>query len=124
MAKKAPIYDDLSKEERISQRIAEFSEPFANIGEVAMRIVYPLINTAGFMYVTIEELQKAINENGVIDKYQNGANQYGTKKSAEVEIYLTMSKNFASIIKQLFEMVPDAETTPAGERLKAFIEKR
>lgn len=124
MAKRAPSYEELTKEERIIQRIAEFNEPFANIDEVAMRIVRPLIHTAGFMYVTIEELQKAINEKGVIEQYQNGANQYGTKKSSEVEIYLTMSKNFASIIKQLFEMIPEAETTPAGERLKAFLDKK
>lgn len=123
MAKKEVIYDELSKEEKIKFRINELSMPFENVDELTMKIVRPLIETAGFMYVTMADLQKTINEKGVIETYQNGANQYGTKKSSEIEIYLTMSKNFAGIVKQMFEMIPEAETTEAGERLMSFLKQ-
>lgn len=34
------------------------------------------------MSITLENLQKTINENSVISEYQNGENQWGTKKKS------------------------------------------
>lgn len=48
-------------------------------------------------------------DEGCVSEYKNGENQYGTKKSPEIEIYLNMSKNYAAIIKQLTELVPAAK---------------
>jgi len=121
MGKKGIIYEELSKVDKIKLAIAELSEPFMSVEESTMKVVRPLLQNAGFMKVTLEELQHAINEKGVLEKYQNGENQWGTKKSPEVEIYLTMSKNFAQIVKQMFEMIPDAEKTEAGEALMSFL---
>lgn len=73
-----------------------------------MKRVIALINNAAFMTITLEDLQLAINKDGGISKYQNGENQFGTKKSPEVEIYNTMIKNLASIIKQLTDLTPIA----------------
>ena len=41
-------------------------------------------------------------------KYQNGANQWGKKKSAEADVYNTMIKNYTAIIKTLTDMAPPA----------------
>lgn len=123
MGRKGIIYEELSKEDKIKLVIAELTEPFASVDEPTMKVVRPLIQNAGFMKVTLEELQSAINEKGVLEKYQNGENQWGTKKNPEIEIYLTMSKNFAQVIKQMFEMIPDAEKTEAGEALMGFLKQ-
>ena len=50
------------------------------------------------MKVTLEDLQEAINENGVTEEYQNGANQRGIKQSATLQSYNALIKNYASVI--------------------------
>jgi hypothetical protein len=67
----------------------------------------PLIKNAAFMTITLEDLQAVINEHGAVSQYKNGENQFGTKKSPEVEIYNTMIKNYSSIIKQLTDLLPE-----------------
>lgn len=68
--------------------------------------VISLIQNAAFMSITLEELQDTINENGCISEYQNGENQFGTKKSPEIDIHIAMTRNHAAIIKQLSDLVP------------------
>jgi hypothetical protein len=123
MGRKGIIYEELSIDDKIKLAIAELMTPFASVDEGTMKVVRPLIQNAGFMKVQLEKLQKDINEKGVLERYQNGENQWGTKKNPEIEIYLTMSKNFAQIVKQMFEMIPDAEKTEAGEALLGFLQQ-
>lgn len=62
--------------------------------------------------------------NGYTEPYQNGANQSGQKKRPEVDVYNTMIKNYASVIKQLTELLPDSKESAkaeAGEALVNFI---
>ena len=66
------------------------------------------------MTVTLEDLQETINREGAVSEYQNGENQWGTKKSPEVEIYNTMIKNHMTIIKQLSDLLPKAPPKPDG----------
>ena len=47
------------------------------------------------------QLQAKIRENGVKSEYQNGENQWGEKKSVEVDVYNAMIKNYAAVIRQL-----------------------
>ena len=61
------------------------------------------------MSVTLEDLQEEINRGGTVSTYQNGENQWGSKKSPEIEIYNAMIKNHMSIIKQLTELLPPTE---------------
>ncbi|WHH60411.1 hypothetical protein [Petroclostridium sp. X23] len=95
------------KHKRISAEIKRLNSIFENIDESKLKIAKSLIENAAFMTVTLEDLQETINKDGVVSEYQNGENQWGTKKSPEVEIYNTMIKNHSSIIKQLTELAPE-----------------
>ena len=57
------------------------------------------------MGASLYELRTIIAEKGYTEEYQNGANQKGVKKSAEIEIYNTMIKNYMAVIKQLTELL-------------------
>ncbi len=100
---------NLSKSELIENEFKKLKRIFKNLDENKKKLVLPLIEKAAFMSVQLNELQDSINENGCVETYQNGKEQYGQKKSPEIEIYLAMSKNYANIIKQLTELVPAAE---------------
>lgn len=114
LEKGADIMEHLSKEERIKTEIDRITNLLADLGEGTLKGVRSLIENAAFMSITLEDLQKSINENGVISEYKNGENQFGTKKSPEVEVYNTMIKNHMSAIKQLTELIP--KTNPNAER--------
>lgn len=125
MAKDTATREDLTKDERIEVEIKKLKRQFARLDARTKKTVDSLIKNAAFMIVTLEDLQESIKENGVISEYQNGANQWGTKKSPEVEIYNTMIKNHMQIMKQLTDLLPE----PKKEDLKddgfdAFVNDR
>lgn len=99
----------MEKEEKIKKEVKRLEKIFKNIKVEKKDTVKKLIQNAAFIGCTLEELQDSINKNGTVSEYQNGANQWGTKKSPEIEIYNTMIKNYSSIIKQLTDLLPKGE---------------
>jgi len=95
-----------SKEIRIKAKVDELVSTFSSMSKDTQLTVLSMIEKAAFMSVTLDDLQDEININGVIEKYQNGANQFGIKKSAAVDVYNTMIKNYTSIMKQLTDLLP------------------
>lgn len=71
--------------------------------------VQPLIKTAAFLAVSLDELQEIINSKGYTVEYQNGANQKGTKQSDAVKTHIAMTKNYSTVVKQLLELVPQEQ---------------
>jgi len=119
------IKKELSKDERIKKEFNKLRKIFADIQKDRKDTIISLISNIAFMTITLEDLQKAINEKGIISTYQNGQFQSGTKKSPEVEIYNSMLKNYMSALKQLGEFLPDNNAAEnAGEELLAFALQR
>ena len=97
---------ELSKDQKIRKEIARLRRVFKDLDKNKLQTVESLIKNAAFMTVSLEELQEIINEEGYVVEYQNGENQYGTKQSDAVKTHIAMTKNHASIVKQLAELVP------------------
>lgn len=81
-----------------------------------------LILNAVFMEEQLTKLQVEIRANGVVSEYKNGENQYGIRKSPEVDVYNAMIKNYASVIKQLGDLLPEAP--PPADELTQFLKTR
>ncbi|MBT2722305.1 hypothetical protein [Bacillus sp. ISL-46] len=97
---------DIEKQKRIKKEISRLNGLLKKLDSKKKKAVDSLIKNAAFMTVTLEDLQDDINENGVTETYQNGANQFGTKKSSAVEVYNTMIKNHMQAMKQLTDLLP------------------
>lgn len=78
----------------------------------------PLIQNSAFMKVTLDDLQMQIASEGVSEQYQNGENQKGVKQSAAIQAYNSLIKNYASVTKMLFALLPKSV---AESRLAAFM---
>jgi len=116
---------DLTKEERIKKEIRRLRRIFKKMDDDTKKATQSLLENAAFMAITLEDLQEVINREGVISEYQNGANQWGTKKSPEAEVYNTMIKHYMSIIKQLTDLLPkDAEVVKEDDGFEDFINSR
>lgn len=97
---------ELTKDQRIKKEIARLRRVFRDLDKNKLQTVESLIKNAAFMAVSLDELQAIINEEGYVVEYQNGENQHGTKQSDAVKTHIAMTKNHASIIKQLTDLVP------------------
>lgn len=106
---------------RLKRAREELDSVFAGLDEKRRKTVDKLLDNAAFMAVQLEDLRAVIQENGVVSEYQNGENQYGTKKSPEVEVYLSMIKNYTAIINSLCAMLPGE--SPSANALLEFVTK-
>ena len=117
--------ENLTKEERIKKEILKLNRTFGKIDAQTKKAVQSLIENAAFMAVTLADLQETMNkEEGLVCTYQNGENQWGTKKSPEVEIYNTMIKNHASVIKQLTDLLPKSEPPKENDGFDEFVDDK
>lgn len=109
---------ELTKEERITREQRRLRAVFKTLEPGKLRVAENLIRDAAWMAVTLEDLQRTIDEEGIEVEYQNGANQHGTKQSEAVKTHIAMMKNYASAIKLLTDIVP--EQRKKESRLEAF----
>ena len=93
-----------------------------NLPEDKRKVTEGLIADAAFMAEQLEILRKHIAENGWSEEYQNGANQFGRKSSVEADAYVKVQKSYASVIKQLTDLLPETDETTAGADITAFLD--
>lgn len=111
------------KDKRIDAEVRRIKSFLKEIPTDRVKTIDSLIRNAAFMTITLEDLQNAMINNGVISEYQNGENQWGTKKSPEVDIYNVMIKNYLSIMKQITDLLPiiDQSGKQAADELMSFV---
>lgn len=80
-----------------------------------------LVQNLVFIEEQLTQLQGEIREKGVVCEYQNGENQWGTRKSPEVDVYNALLKNYISGIKQLNEIF--GEQAQADDALIEFLKQ-
>ena len=98
--------DEMAKLIEIKKEIAKLNKLFKDMDIQVKKSISTVIENAAFMAVTLRELQDYLNKNGLTVEYQNGENQFGIKKSAEIDIYNTMIKNFVSTMKTITDLLP------------------
>lgn len=112
-----------TKQERIEKEIRRIKKLLKVLDKDRLATIQSLVKNAAFMSVTLDDLQDTMNETGVISQYQNGENQWGTKKSPEVEIYNTMIKNHMALMKQLVDLLPENDGSAKKDMLLDFLKK-
>ena len=99
----------LTKEERIKREKNKLVKQFKGLDEKRRKAVEKTIENAAWMSITLEDLRATIDANGdtgLVIEYKNGENQYGYKKSPEIEIYNQTLANYMKIVTQLNAMLP------------------
>lgn len=110
----------IGKEELIKKEVAKLTRIFKSLSTGTKNSITNLINEAAFMSVSLAELRAIINKKGYIEEYQNGENQKGIKKAAEVDIYNSLIKHYMAIMKQLLDLLPKTEVVVAENIIAKF----
>lgn len=114
-------YTKEEKDALIKKEMLKLRRIYKDLDKDKFTTVASLIDEAAFMSVTLKDLRQTINTQGSVSEYQNGENQWGTKKSPEVEIYTTMIKQYMAVIKQLTDILPKTVQDPgAGDGFDDF----
>lgn len=108
-AKPTKTKTEKTKEQKTAAEKHRLRSIFKELEENKRKLVTSLIEKAAFMSVELDALQEIIEQDGWTSEYKNGENQYGTKRSPEADTYIALSKNYAAIIKQLVDIVPEAK---------------
>jgi len=118
------VCESLEKEKRIKQEAIKLNSLLKDLDTKKKKAISSLVKNAAFMAITLEDLQEEINSNGVTETYQNGANQSGIKKSATVETYNAMIKNYVNVVKQLTDLLPKKEPVTKSDGFDEFVGDR
>ena len=117
---------NLEKEKKIKSEISKLNKIFKDLSENKKKLCESLIQNAAFMAVTLEELQATIKEEGPVMRHTNGNGFEVLQEHPAQKTYNTMINRYASVIKQMSDMLPDNKTesmNSAGEALAAFVAK-
>lgn len=117
--------DEIARQLEIKKEIAIVNRLFKDMDPKIKKSIHSIIDNAAFMAVSLRELMDYLNKNGFTVEYQNGENQSGIKRSPEIDIYLTMSKNFVSTMKSITDLLPkEIANKIKDDGFDSFVNKR
>lgn len=96
----------MNQEERIRTEEERLLSIFSALDENERQVAEGLVRQASFMLVVLDDLQKAIKQNGSVGEYKNGEHQYGTKQSAELQAYNQTLRSYNAVVAKLLKIVP------------------
>ena len=81
-----------------------------------------LIEETAMYASTLQEINEIIARDGVVDFYQNGENQWGTKKSVAAELKPKYTATYQSLIRQLSDLLPTESEKDAAKEIMDFLQ--
>lgn len=114
---------NIEKQKIIKAEIAKLKKLFADLPVNKVKAAEGLIQEAAFMKATLGEARGMIDESGILDWFEQGPNAYYREHPA-TKVYNTMIQRYATVCKQLFDMVPDGDKNKdAADELMEFVKK-
>ena len=118
------LYGPMDKEKQIKKEMLKLKRLFKNLPRDKQRAAEGLIQEAAFMRVTLEETRYIIDQEGIIEHFEQGTQKF-LREHPATKVYNAMINRYATVCKQLFEMVPDPEAgKQAEDELMAFVKSR
>jgi hypothetical protein len=114
-------YSEEEKETLVKKEMNKIKRAFKEIDPNIKKISEKQIYNAAWLAVSLDELTRTMDEQGVVSEYKNGENQYGTKKSPEAEIYTSWAKQYTTVMKQLSDLLPKEAGNNKGDELLDFL---
>lgn len=102
------------------KKLAELKEIVSRVPEDRQAIASRLSEELRFMGDTLEELKKKVKEYGTVELYENGKQKF-LRENPAVKSYNTMIQRYATLYKQLTDLLPKGTATAAGNDLLEFM---
>jgi len=111
----------ITKDILISEEKAELEEMCKNVALENKPIIQRLINRASYMLVSLEQMEKDLNDNGWYEYFTQSEKTDPYERERPVaRQYISLSKNYQSNMKLLNDLLTK-ETKVESDELIAFI---
>lgn len=113
-----------TKESRIKKEKNKIKKILSEVDESKIKLNEKLIENVAFMAVTLEDLQKQINEEGSVITAKNGNGFDVTQEHPAQKAYVAMMSKYTPAMSQLMALLPDSKTdlvNKAGEKLAKLV---
>lgn len=107
MAKK--ITEEMTQKEKKEKYLKELQEIFKGIDGNKKKVLFGHLDNLAYMKVKLELLQEMIDEDGLVEVYQNGENQYGYKPSTALRAYNDTIKSYNALYKEISPYIPQEQ---------------
>src|SRR5690606_30743911 len=102
------LYTPEEKAKKIESELTRLREVFADIPEDKQRIADGLMQEAAFMRVTLEETREIIDREGVIERFEQGAQKF-LREHPATKVYASLINRYSAVVKQLIDLLPDGD---------------
>ena len=123
MVKIVRLYSNEEKDRQTKKEIQKLRRLFKNLPKDKMKAADGLIQEAAFMKVTLEATRHVIDQEGILEKFEQGAQKI-LREHPATKVYNTMIQRYATVCKQLFDMIPDPDAgKQAEDELMTFVKR-
>lgn len=114
----------LEQDKRIKKEISKFRKFIKDLDTEEKRMAMNMVNELAFMKITLEDLKKEVNANGVVTEMPQG--EYSiTRENPALKSYNTMIQRYNSTLKQLDDYINKiSPQTDELDTLSQFLQKR
>lgn len=115
---------NLEQDKRIKKEISKFRKFIKDLDTEEKRMAMNMVNELAFMKITLEDLKKEVNANGVVTEMPQG--EYSiTRENPALKSYNTMIQRYNSTLKQLDDYINKiSPQTDELDNLSQFLQKR
>jgi len=114
MEKESKIFTIEEKDKKIRAEYADLVKMFDDMDEETKKQGRRLCTEAAFLRVMLSELKEIIIREGYAERYQNGANQYGYKKSVACDQYDKAVSSYIKIMGAINRLLPKNDDAREG----------
>lgn len=116
---------DLTKNERIKKEEDRLRKIYKNLQGDKKAVADGLIRRAAFMRISLEDMERDLDENGFYELFSQSENQEPYERERPVaRQYQQMNKNYQSIIRQLTDLLPKEVPKEEDDGFEEFVNSR
>jgi hypothetical protein len=110
------------EDNRENKEIKRLKAIYKNLPSDKLGVIEKLIERAAYMLITLQDMEKKISEDGLLLEMSQG-NYSISRAHPLLSPYNSTIKNYASVIKQMNDLLPSAEQETAGQALMDFVSR-
>lgn len=118
------IYSKAERQKIFKKNVALIKKNLKAVPPDVLALHASLIKEAAMYMTNLAEINDMIARDGLVSFYQNGANQWGTKKSVAADLKPKFTATLQSLLKQLVELLPSESDKDAAAELMEFIGRK
>lgn len=120
--KNIQIFTKEEREKLYKKYLREIKKSLKALDAEVLKLNEHLIDDTAHYAVTLKEMNLTIDRDGFMEKYQNGENQWGTKKTIAAELKPKYTQIYQGLIKQLTALLPTESEKNAAMELMEFLQ--